>query len=451
MVSQIDYDAYQAKNLDLIKQLLADMGCRPVLFVGSGITKRYLNGPDWIGLLRILASRAGVDDDRFNYLAQKGDNDPIKIGSLISEDVHAWAFGPGRNHFPKEYFEAGVDKDIFIKHLACEVMGELLPNVDHLSPDLAAELESFKLIGPHAVITTNFDTFLETCFADYELVVGEKIIPFSLNIVGEMYKIHGSSSDPKSIVLTAPDYERFTRKRRYISSKIMTYFAEYPVFIFGYGLSDTNVNAILSDLGEALKDKGGLLENVFLVKRISNLDDLPNLQEEHAVGGSDGGSPPLRIRTILTTDFDWIYKALGDTTNPVPVPIGTLRHLAARVVELVRVDVPKNKVEVDFDQVKRLTGDSSELASVLGIGNVESANLQYPYSLTELGKKLGFAGWHKANDLIKVANVHLGYDIKAGDNEFHMAFKVGQQGTPFHKYSEAAFDLLTQMRDEGQH
>lgn len=446
MVSQVDYDAYQAKNHDLIKQLLADMGCRPVLFVGSGLTKRYLNGPDWTGLLREIGARAGIDDDRFNFLAQKGDNNPIKIGSLLSDDIHTWAFGTGRNQFPKEYFEAGVDKDIFIKHMACSVMGDLMPNLDHLPANLAEEVEAFKLIGPHAVITTNFDGFLESCFQDFELIVGEKIIPFSLNIVGEMYKIHGSSTDPHSLVLTEPDYDRFMKKRRYISSKMMTYFAEYPVFLFGYGLNDSNVNAILADLGEALKEKGGLLENVFLVKRISDLDKLTSLQEEHAVAGVDG-SAPLRIRTILTKDFNWIYKALGDTANPVPIPIGTLRHLAARVVELVRVDVPKNKVEVDFDQVKRLTGDSSELASVLGIGNVESANLQYPYSLTELGKNLGYAGWHKANDLVKLANAELGYDIKSTDNEFHMAFKVGQQGTPFHKYSEAAFDLLKGIRD----
>lgn len=446
MVSQADYDAYQVKNLDLVQQILADMGCRPVIFVGSGITKRYLNGPDWTGLLREIAARAGISIDQFNFLAQKGDNEPIKIGSLLSESIHLWAFGAGRNHFPKEYFEADVDKDIFIKHMACDVMGELLPNMDHLPENLAKEVEAFKAIGPHAVITTNFDGFLESCFEDFELVVGERIIPFSLNIVGEMYKIHGTVSDPHSLVLTGPDYDRFMKKRRYISSKMMTYFAEYPVFIFGYGLNDSNVNAILSDLGEAIKDNGGLLENVFLVKRISDLDKLSVLQEEHAVASIDG-APPLRIRTILTTDFQWIFEALGDTTNPVPIPIGTLRHLAARVVELVRVDVPKNRVEVDFDQVKRLTGNSSELASVLGIGNVESANIQYPYSLTELGKKLGYNGWHKANDLIKKANVELGYDIKSTDNEYHMAFKVGQKGTPFHKYSEPAFDLLERVRD----
>ncbi len=422
------------------------MGCRPVLFAGSGLTKRYLDGPDWIALLREISKRVGVADDHFNFLCQRGDNNPIKIGTLVSEEVHSWAFGAGRNQFPSPYFEAGVDKDAFIKYLACQVVDELVKNLENLSAELREEVDYLKAIGPHAIITTNFDPFLETCFPDYELVVGERIIPFSLNITGELYKIHGTSSDPSSIVLTAPDYERFMKKRRYISSKMMTYFAEFPVFIFGYGLNDDNVNLIISDLGEALKDKGGLLENVFLIKRIRNLEELAHLQEEHAVAVGDGSSPPLRIRTILTTEFSWIYKALGDTANPLPVPIKTLRHLAARVVELVRVDVPKNKIEIDYDQVKRLSGSSSELASVLGIGNVQNANVHYPYSLTELGIKLGYNGWHGANDLIKLANVQHGKDIKSYDNDYHMAFRVGASGQRFHKYSEAAFDLLKKFK-----
>lgn len=402
-----------------------------------------------MSLLREIANRVGLSADQFNFLAQRGDNNPIKVGTLLSEEVHKWAFGPGRNRYPPEYFEAGVDKDIFIKFLACEIMGEILPNIEALKGNLKKEIEAFRAIGPHAIITTNFDEMLEACFPDFELVVGERIIPFSLTITGELYKIHGTAGDPASVVLTAPDYDRFMKKRRYISSKMMTYFAEFPVFIFGYGLNDDNVNSILSDLGEALRDKGGLLENVFLIKRINDLNDVPHLQEEHAIAVGDGTNPSLRIRTILTKDFDWIYEALGDTANPLPIPVKTLRHLAAKVVELVRVDVPKNKIEIDFDQVKRLSDNSSELAAVLGIGNVQSANVQYPYSLTEIGKKLGYNGWHAANDLIKIVNEERGEDIKSYDNEFHMAFKVGPKGTPVHKYSEAAFDLLKAIRDRG--
>ena len=447
MASELEYEAYVEKYKRLIASLLADIGARPVLFIGSGLTRRYLNGPSWPELLAQIARMAGISDDRFAFLSQRAGGNSIELGTLLSEEVHAWAFGAGRNSFPKEYFGADSDQDNFIKFLASQILDSLAPNVSHLSAELTEEVNAFRKIAPHAIITTNFDKFLEEQFPHYELVIGEQIIPLSLIIIGELYKIHGTTSDPGSLVLTKRDYERFIQRRRYISSKLMTYFAEYPVFIFGYGFGDTNINSIIGDLGEALRSKGGLLENVFLVKRIKDLDKLASLQEEHAIPARDGLSPSLRVRTILTKDFRWIFDVLGDTANPLPVPLSTLRHLAARVVDLVRVDIPKSKIEVDFEQVKRLTNHPGELAMVLGIGNVKSVGMTHPYSLTEVGKALGFRGWHRANDLIKVANKKLGLDIKSSDNEYHVSVKAGEGKTIFHKYSKVFIDLLKNIKN----
>lgn len=106
----------------------------------------------------------------------------------------------------------------------------------------------------------------------------------------------------------------------------------------------------------------------------------------------------------------------------------------------------KSQIEVNIDQVKRLSEDPQELASVLGIGNIQNPNVNYPYSITELSKKLGYGYWHRTNELLKVASERVGYDIKASDNDYHMKFRAGQR-TEFHKYSEAAFELLKEVRE----
>jgi len=262
-----------------------------------------------------------------------------------------------------------------------------------------------------------------------------------MNIMGELYKIHGSIEDPNSLSLTTRDYERFIKKRKYISSKIMTYFAEYPVFIMGYGLGDKNVNSIISDLGEALKDKGGLLDNVFYIEWVPDVLEIPTLKEEYVVPVGDGSLPPLRLKTIVTSDLSWVLGALADLASPIPMQTQALRQLAARVVELVRVDVPKNKFEFNYEHIEKIASDKNELAMVLGISNVSNANIQYPYLLSKVGQMLGFKSWHGANKLLPEANKAVGYDIKASDNEYHIAFKTGINNKT-NKFSEKLVVLL---------
>ncbi len=221
----------------------------------------------------------------------------------------------------------------------------------------------------------------------------------------------------------------------------MTYFAEYPVFIVGYSLGDSNVTEILCDLGEAIRDKGGLLDNVYYVEWVPKISDLPHLREEHAIA-ANRGLPPLRVRTIVTSEFDWIFQALADLASPVAVNTKVLRHLAARVIDLVRVDVPRNKVDLDYAKIEGLTDNAEELAMVLRIGNVSNPNMGFPYILMQVGNQLGYPYWHQANILLKKASAQVAFDIKASDNKYHLAFKSGTKALT-HKYSE---DLVLLLR-----
>lgn len=434
MATPEEYERYKARNLEFIEAMLQGVVARPVLFLGSGISRRYIGGPSWMELLAALADRSGLSKDRFTFLAQKASNDPIVLGTLLSEHIFEWAWSTGKNNFPSEYFTDRYDKTIFIKRLASDYLSETA--AAHTASEAERdEMEILAKVSPHAIITTNFDPLIEGLFPDYELVVGEKIIPMSMNIMGEIYKIHGTVSDPNSLVLTEDDYRRFSTKRRYISAKMMTYFAEYPVFIIGYGLGDKNVNGIISDLGEALKDKGGVLDNVCYVEWVEDIASLASLKEEHVIAVDQGALPPLRIKTVVTSDLSWVLKALCDFSSPYPVNNKVLRQLASRVVDLVRVDVPRSQVELNYSHIEKLTDDPKELAMVLGIGNVSSPNLQHPYILTQVGQMLGYSGWNSVHKLMPLINEAAGFDVKASDNEFHIAVMAGKR-TKVHKYSE---------------
>lgn len=444
MATPDEYERYKARNLEFIEAMLQGVVARPVLFLGSGISRRYVGGPSWMELLAALADRAGLSKDRLTFLAQKAGNDPIILGTLLSEDIFEWAWTTGKNNFPSEYFTDRYEKTIFIKKLASDYLAETAA-AHTASKAERAEMDILSKVSPHAIITTNFDPLIEGLFPDYELVVGEKIIPMSMNIMGEIYKIHGTIGDPNSLVLTEEDYKRFSTKRRYISAKMMTYFAEYPVFIIGYGLGDKNVNGIISDLGEALKDKGGVLDNVCYVEWVEDISSLTSLKEEHVIAVDNGALPPLRIKTIVTSDLSWVLKALCDFSSPYPVNTKVLRQLASRVVDLVRVDVPRSEVELNYSHIEKLTDNPTELAMVLGIGNVSSPNLQHPYTLTQVGQMLGYRGWQSVHKLMPLINSAAGKDIKTSDNEFHIAVMAGRK-TKIHKYSDRFVELAREAK-----
>jgi hypothetical protein len=174
MITASQYEEYQAKNVAFIKAMLEGVGCRPVLFLGSGISKRYIGGPSWHELLAEVAKAAGLTQEHLTYLSQKVDNDPIELGSRLADKIHEWAWTHGRNSFPAEYFAAGVDKSIFLKRLAADHLKKLAHNVatDQQSTE---EIALLKKVAPHAIITTNFDSFLESQFPEFERVVGEKL------------------------------------------------------------------------------------------------------------------------------------------------------------------------------------------------------------------------------------------------------------------------------------
>lgn len=434
---------YRAKIDALIRNTLDEMQCQPILFAGSGLSRRYSGLPSWAGLLKKIATETGMDDADFSYLIQKHRGSMIAVGTELSDRVFEWAWRDGKGHFPAELFSQTSLKNLFIKYLAAQVI--FRDSIDPLSSDNPHKEEVARLsqIKPHAIITTNYDNVLRQIFPDYEEVVGQKIIKSNLDYFGEIFKIHGSVEDPSSIVMDEGDYEGYNKKRKYLSAKVLTYLSEHPVFIFGYSVSDPNVVEIIDDVGEVLGSDDQLIPNLFHVTWNEKPDYEGGIADERLIAGGQG---KYRIRSIETDEFGWIFQALSQERELAGLNTKLLRALLSRTYNLIRTDIPRKKFEVNYATLEHVVSDQEKLPSLIGISKAENSNMTHPYVLSQVGQKLGYPGWHGAEKLLKQVNGEKGIDIKKSDNQYHVKIKTGVKSGA-RKWSDAAVNLLKKVKD----
>ena len=334
------YKQYQDEVGADIKQTLQDKGCQPILFIGSGLSQRYFKGPSWIGLLTQLASTCSLIDKNFAFYKQNYAS-LIDIGEHFSQCFQEWAWGEGVKHFPKDLFES-TDGKIYIKYATCEYFQQITPT--NLSEDRLrihqSEIQALRRIRPHSVITTNYDTFADILFENYESIIGQKVLKTNFASVGELFKIHGCVTDPPTLVLTRKDYNEFTRKKKYLSSKLLTYFAEHPLVFLGYQAEDPNIQGIMSDIDEILAGRGELVNNIFFVEWKPGCETMSSLQRERVLVIEGGNS--IRVKNIVADSYKWVYDAFASRPELTKVDPKILRALMSRSYELVRCDIPQS-------------------------------------------------------------------------------------------------------------
>lgn len=426
----------------MIRDLLLEFECQPILFVGSGLSQRYFGAPTWTDLLRRVFSAIPDLKESFEYIAQKHNGQMIDVGTYLSDIVFEWAWSKGKPNFPEDLYRDHVHKDVFLEFFICRIISEITINPDDIAGKLKDEINALGEIRPHAIITTNYDTFLETVFDGYEPITGQTILKYNTNSFGEIFHIHGDVTDPKSIVVTKNDYDDWSKKKKYVSAKLLTYFAEHPIFIFGYGLGDPNIKSILCDIGEIVADKDGLIPNVCQI--IWHGDTLPKSPPEQAVISVDGRE--FRIMAVHTNDLEWVFRALRSRSALTSINPKLVRALAARTMRLIRHDIPSGNVKVDYDVLERVAADTSELPKLLGITSVENPNQNFPFTLTQVAQRLGFNNWQEANKLLNKMKEEKGIDIRSSDNRYHCKIKTGNKNSSItRKWSHEAIDLLRRV------
>lgn len=435
---------YRQRADAAIRDAIAEKECQPILFVGSGMSRRYFGAPNWHDSLRGCLSQVTDGGHEYEYYMQKFAGDPIRIGTHIAERIHEWAWRAGRNIFPAEYFQNNSSTDVFLKYMLAKQLTDITPDIDSLKGSAHwPEIQLLMAIRPHAIITTNFDDFLERVFVGYEPIVGQQVIRYNMSSFGEIFKIHGDVGDPTSVVLTQRDYDGFQIRKRYVAAKLLTYFAEHPVFIFGYSLNDPNVKSIIEDIGEIIADEDGLISNIFYINWDVDAESKTSLPEEHLVAST---GKQYRVRSIVTKEFGWIYKALANEQQLKSINQKLVRALAARAFKLIRADIPRGAVEVNYEVLEHVAEKDEELPNLLGITQSNNANASHPFVLTQVAQRLGYSHWAHANKLINRIKEETGVDIRSTDNNYHCRIKSGMKGT-IRKWSLSAIDLLSHVKN----
>ncbi len=448
----MDYRQYQEEVTKDVAQVLKDASCQPILFVGSGFAKRYAKGPNWEELLTALAERCPKIDKEFAYYKQANNGDLKKIGTIFTDCYREWAWTKdGKKHFPAACYTAEAPSDIFIKHSVAEILRDLGPDArgSYGSKELDEEITALKNISAHAIITTNYDQLLEALFQNYEVVIGQQIMRRSYLSIGEIFKIHGCRTAPSSIVLNEADYDRFAEDHKYLSAKLLTYFIEHPLLFVGYRAEDPNIKAILHDVDRMVRAKFELVPNIYILQWDGTINEQSYPARDRVINIAQ--DTDIRIKSITASSFKWVYEAFGQAGNLENIDTKLLRSLMARSVQLIRSDIPKKHVEIDFKTLEHAveTGETfAKLFGVTSLADPSQVNLDYKYVLTGVAEQLGFKTWHGADKLIQKLSDDTGFNMKATDNRYHIKLKTGQAaGSQTQKYTDAAVDLLRKVRD----
>lgn len=385
--------AYRAAIRADIEACVSQMGCQPILFVGSGLSKRYFGGPSWDELLATLAKECPLIDKDYAYYKQTLKTQ-LAVGEEFAGLYQQWAWGKGKNQFPADMFSDAVPVQAYIKYQIAQHVTSLTPtDVSGIrDAGMAAEITALQGIRPHAVITTNYDRFLELVFSEYQPVIGQSIIRDSPVLFGEIFKIHGCVSDYNSLVFTQQDYDEFMRKKKYLSAKLLTYFSEHPLIFVGYSATDPNIRAILSDIDEAIPrpgPSGTLIPNIYILEWRKDAPPDYTPAREKLIAVEDGRS--IRIKAIESDDFRWVFSAFGANQPLNAVSPKVLRALLHRSYDLVRHDIPRRTVQADFEMLERAVRTGPEFAKLFGITTISrpsSNSADYPYILTEVAERI---------------------------------------------------------------
>ncbi|MBY0202014.1 SIR2 family protein [Paenibacillus cucumis (ex Kampfer et al. 2016)] len=325
---------------------LAEKNEFPIVFIGSGISKRFLNDfPDWPTLLAEFWVKAGMQNfygELNNVLSRVKSEYPefndreveheayIQIGATL-ETIFNQRFNDGEilieGFTPHDSFKTKLSP--FKKAVANRFLSYSLRD------GMEVEYESFvKMIRKTQIIlTTNYDTFVEDSYNSLgtnqiKKFIGQKGFFTETFNYAELYKLHGCAQSPSDIVLAKEDYNKFDKNSVLISAKIISMMLTSPIIFMGYSLTDVNVRKIISDFSSSLSDaEVQLLEERLILLEWSEGEQ--GLVEE-VLNDRDLG---CKLKVIKTDNYGLVFDKISSVNQGVtPSEVRKYQHVIKQLI-----------------------------------------------------------------------------------------------------------------------
>lgn len=338
----------------------------PVLFVGSGLTRRFAGTDTWSELLERFAAKTATPYARYSGAAN---GDKPKIASLIAEKFYDPWWDEDEYDGSRKAHPAPAGREsplkIEVSNYFRQASGTVIDD-----PDLVAEIATLREAssrGIAAVVTTNFDQLTDSLFPGFTAYRSQDELLLSTPYGGrELFKIHGCCSDPDSLVLTASDYSSFEKRRKFLAAKLLTLFAAHPVIFLGYSIEDPHIQAIILDVAQALSAAS--------IDRLEG--NLIFVQRDHS-GSAEGTIQPIPFTVDQTpvpmisvrvpnAEYGAVFRALARLRPKLPTRL--VAQLKDEVYKIIESESPKEELYVR--DIESLSDDEvdAQIEVVVGIG-----------------------------------------------------------------------------------
>lgn len=248
----------------------------PILFIGSGITKRYctIDGeapPTWKELLKKIISIYNLEEFYYDLLeAQvKNKNKDLKLAELYQEVAEIVEKEFNESTYKKELKDKRIEEKILEEYRKTKVSPmkiyiSLFFSKIEMTKDkmLLEEIERLKEIASKTliIITTNYDLFLEKIFPEYKVIKGQELIKG--RCVANILKVHGCITDPNTIIISKTDYEDISNRKKVLNARMITFFAEHPVIFLGYSLDDLNIQEFIDNIFTSFEKEKEIIKEI---------------------------------------------------------------------------------------------------------------------------------------------------------------------------------------------